>query len=315
MPRVGLVVDVHETRSMGDQDAVRDFQVETPDGRALGVSLWGDPDGAQLFWLHGTPGSRRLRHDVNGYKAQRLLVCTYDRPGYGMSTRRPGRTVAKVADDVETIADALSWDTFGVAGVSGGGAPALAAAANLPSMVSRCAAIAVSGPATAPDLDFAVGMDEESRASWQAAKRRDLVALKAEWDEAVAWVAEGMPGIDLSDQDRTMLVETLDAAGAHGVEGYVDDCLSLVRDWGFRVVDVIAPTRIMLARDDTSVPASHGDWLMAHLPDAELIWVDGGHFGPRAGPELDLIRWVGHGGPTNPDPSTLVGKGDSPGAS
>ena len=34
---------------------------------------------------------------------------------------------------------------------------------------------------------------------------------------------------------------------------------------------------------------------MAHLPDAELIWVDGGHFGPRAGPEMELLRWVGHG--------------------
>lgn len=313
MPRFGPAVDVHENRSMGDQDAVRDFHVETPDRRGLGVSLWGDPDGAQLFWLHGTPGSRRLRHDVNDYKAHGLWVCTYDRPGYGMSTRRPGRTVAQVADDVETIADALSWDRFGAAGVSGGGAPALAAAAGLADRVTRCAAVVVTGPATAPDLDFLAGMDEESQDSWDKALGHDTAALEAEWDETLAWFADGMPGIDVSDQVKEMLGETLDAAGPQGVGGYVDDLLSLVRDWGFRVDDVVAPTRIMLAREDTSVPAAHGDWLVRHLPDAELVWVDGDHLGPRAGPEMDLIRWVGHGGPTNPDPSTLVGKEDSPG--
>ena len=289
---------------MGDHEAVRDFQVETPDGRTLGVSLWGDPDGAQMFWLHGTPGSRRLRHDVNDYKAHRLWVCTYDRPGYGMSTRRPRRTVAHVADDVRTIADALGWDRFGVAGVSGGGAPALATAAGLPDRVSRCAAVVVPGPATAPDLDFLAGMDEESQESWDKALRQDTAALEAEWDETVAWFADGMPGIDVSDQVRTMLGETLDAAGSHGVGGFVDDLMSLVRDWDFRVEDVVAPTRIMLARDDTSVPAAHGDWLVRHLPNAELVWVDGDHFGPRAGPEMDLLRWVGHGSPTDRDPST-----------
>jgi pimeloyl-ACP methyl ester carboxylesterase len=280
---------------MSNQEAAKDLLVEAPDGRTLGVSLWGDPDGAPLFWLHGSPGSRRLRHDVDEYRAHRLWVCTYDRPGYGLSTRRPGRTVAQVADDVRAVADALGWDRFGAAGVSGGGAPALAAAAGLPDRVNRCAALVVPGPATAPDLDFAVGMDEESRESWEKALRHDTAALEAEWDEAVAWVADGMPGIDASDQEKIMLGETLDAAGSHGAGGYVDDIMSLVRDWGFRVEDVVAPTRIMLARDDTSVPAAHGDWLVRHLPDAELIWVEGDHFGPRAGPEMDLIRWVGHG--------------------
>ena len=287
---------------MGDQGAAQSLVVEAPDGRSLGVSLWGDPDGAPMFWLHGTPGSRRLRHDVDEYRAHRLWVCTYDRPGYGLSTRRPGRTVAHAADDVRAIADALGWDRFGAAGVSGGGAPALAAAAGLAARVNRCAAVVVPGPATAPDLDFLDGMDEESRGSWEKALRHDTAALEGEWEEAVAWFADGMPGIDVPDQVRTMLGETLDAAGSHGVGGFVDDLLSLARDWGFRVEDVVVPTRIMLARDDTSVPAAHGEWLVRHLPNAELIWVDGDHFGPRDGPEMELMRWVGHGTPDAPGP-------------
>jgi pimeloyl-ACP methyl ester carboxylesterase len=188
-----------------------------------------------------------------------------------------------------------------VAGVSGGGAPALAVAAGLPARVNRCAAVVVPGPATAPDLDFLVGMDGESRESWDKALRHDTAALEAEWDETLAWIADGMPGIEVSDQEKTILGETLDAAGSHGVSGFVDDLMSLVRDWDFRVEDVVAPTRIMLARDDTSVPAAHGDWLLRHLPDARLLWVDGDHFGPRDGPEMELIRWVGHGSPERPE--------------
>lgn len=291
---------------MGDQEAAGEFVIEAPDGRALGVCLWGDPEGAPLFWLHGTPGSRRLRHDVDQYRAHRLWVCTYDRPGYGLSTRRPGRTVAQVADDVRAIADALGWDRFGVAGVSGGGAPALAVAAGLRARVNRCAAVVVPGPATAPDLDFLGGMDDESRESWEKALRHDLAAMQAEWDETLAWFAAGMPGIEVSDQDKTMLGETLEAAGPHGVNGFVDDHMSLVRDWDFRVEDVVAPTRIMLARGDLSVPAAHGDWLLRHLPNAQLIWVDGDHFGPRDEPEMELIRWVGHG---SPEKTALVHSG------
>ena len=52
----------------------------------------------------------------------------------------------------------------------------------------------------------------------------------------------------------------------------------------------------MLARDDASVPGAHGEWLVGHLLAGELITVDGGHFGPRHDPEMELLTWVGQGG-------------------
>ena len=109
------------------------------------------------------------------------------------------------------------------------------------------------------------------------------------------WVKAGMPELDVPESDRTMLLEAFNESGRQGSAGYVDDCLSDGRDWGFSVEDIQAPTRIMLARDDTSVPAAHGEWLVRHLPNAELLWVDGGHFGPRQEPEMQLLNWVGHG--------------------
>ncbi|TCO38128.1 pimeloyl-ACP methyl ester carboxylesterase [Kribbella antiqua] len=268
--------------------------VTTPDGRRLGVCVWGDPDGAPLFWLHGTPGSRFLREPDDSYVRHHLRVYTYDRPGYGLSTRLPGRRAAGTAADVRAIADAFGLDEFGVAGVSGGGPSALAAAALLPERVRRCAVVAGLAPFSSEGLDFFAGMDEEGQQGWQL-NLQGASALESDWQEVLAWVKAGLPDLNLSDAEHAMLIETMIEATRQGSGGYIDDSLSFVDDWGFALEEVRVPTRIMVARDDTSVPAAHGEWLVGHLPAAELITVDGGHFGPRHDPEMELLTWVGHG--------------------
>jgi pimeloyl-ACP methyl ester carboxylesterase len=49
---------------------------------------------------------------------------------------------------------------------------------------------------------------------------------------------------------------------------------------------------VTIAREDTSVPPAHGRWLAAHLPNAQEVWVDGGHLGPRDEPEEQLLAWL-----------------------
>jgi pimeloyl-ACP methyl ester carboxylesterase len=280
---------------MRSSSPLEELVVDTIDGRRLGVCLWGAPDGAPLFWLHGTPGSRLLRHPEPTYVSRQLLVCTYDRPGYGISTRRPGRTVAAVAEDVEEIAAAVGWDRFAVGGVSGGGGPALAVAALVPARVTRCATVVASAPFGAEGLDFFSGMADEDRASWENAARGDEAALRAEWDGFAGWVADGMPDLSLPADVMEMLAAAFAESGRQGPAGFLDDSAAMVQDWGCAIEDVRAPTRVMVARDDTGVPVSHGEWLVDRLRDAELIRVDGGHFGPRAEPEAELLTWLGHG--------------------
>jgi pimeloyl-ACP methyl ester carboxylesterase len=74
--------------------------------------------------------------------------------------------------------------------------------------------------------------------------------------------------------------------------GMVDDYSSLLRPWGFDIRDVVCPTRVMIARKDTSVPPAHGYWLVDHLPAGEAVIVDGGHFVPRDEAEESLLKWL-----------------------
>src|SRR6201995_1799049 len=91
----------------------------TPDGRTLAYCEWGDPRGAPVFSLHGTPGSRLTRHpDEEVYRRAGVRAITYDRAGYGLSSRLPGRSIAHAAADVATIADALEIERFAVTGGS-----------------------------------------------------------------------------------------------------------------------------------------------------------------------------------------------------
>ena len=60
------------------------------DGRDLGWTEFGNPDGWPVFGFHGTPGSR-LQMGLNEAAACRadVRLIAPDRPGYGLSTSSP----------------------------------------------------------------------------------------------------------------------------------------------------------------------------------------------------------------------------------
>jgi pimeloyl-ACP methyl ester carboxylesterase len=266
--------------------------LQTADERELGVCQWGPDDGTPVFVLHGTPGSRFLRHVQGEYERQGVRAVTYDRPGYGLSTRWPGRTVADSAADVAAIADHLGLRTFGVAGISGGGPVALAAAAAMPDRVIRCATIKGAGPHDAPDLDPFEGMSSEEIEEWECAKQGEACLAGRFYEESVAW-AESLRD-EIPGPVGEMLVEAF-REGLRSPWGMVDDYGSMLRPWGFDVGGVACPTKVMIAREDTSVPPAHGYWLVDHLGAGEAFVVDGGHFGPQDEEEEALLGWLASG--------------------
>src|SRR6478752_8569929 len=123
---------------MTDLDRPRlEGSVAVRDGRRLSFAEFGDPRGAAIVWMHGTPGARRqvpvearrfaLEHD--------LRIIGVDRPGIGSSTPHLYRDILRWTGDLVALCDVLDIDTLRVIGLSGGGPYALAAGAALPDRV------------------------------------------------------------------------------------------------------------------------------------------------------------------------------------
>jgi pimeloyl-ACP methyl ester carboxylesterase len=272
--------------------------VTTPDGRTLAVRETGDPDGVTVFALHGTPGCGRVL-PVMSESARELGIrlLSHDRPGYGGSTRKPGRTIADVAADVAAIADQLGVGRFGVWGASGGGPHSLACAALLPDRVAAAAAIASPAPYGAEGLDYFDGMGELNAIELDImaeGPERHMAWLQELADEMLSGspqaVREGLATLlspidveALTDELATFLYDDFVCAISNGVEGWHDESVADLGDWGFSVEDISLPVQIWHGGEDRFVPGAHGRWLADHVPEADL------HFHPELG-HLSLIE-------------------------
>src|SRR5205814_6009293 len=121
----------------------------------------GDPNGRPILFHHVTPSSGKPFDPHVALAQERgIRLVSYDRAGYGDSTRNTGRSVTDVTQDVEAIADALGLERFATWGVSGGGPHALATAAGLQDRVVAVATAASIAPPDRPGVDLTEGMGE-----------------------------------------------------------------------------------------------------------------------------------------------------------
>ena len=272
---------------------MEELTIGTTDGRSLTVYDAGDPAGRPILFHHGTPSSGVPydRH-VGLARQQGVRLLSYDRAGYGDSTRKPERAVADIGRDVEAIADALELDEFATWGLSGGGPHALATAAALPDRVVAVASAASIAPPDRPELDLTEGMGDGNIVEFGLAQQGEE-ALRPALERDFADLGDlDVPGFIeamrpfLSDVDAAALDGELGAyvlAGfrrslARSVDGWVDDDLALTRSWGFELESIRVPTLVVQGRQDLMVPWAHGEWLAHNLPAAEA-WLreDEGH--------------------------------------
>jgi pimeloyl-ACP methyl ester carboxylesterase len=255
--------------------------IELPDGRSLEVEVSGPTDGTPLIFHHGTPGSAyQFRAIRRAAHTRGLRLVTFSRAGYGSSTRRPGRSVVDVVDDVVAVLDYLGTDRCLAAGWSGGGPHALATGARLAEQVAGVLVIAGVAPYDAVDLDFLDGMGQQNIEEFGSALRgeaalRPGLQTEAEQlrDTDAAGVIESLSTL-LPDVDRAVvtaefgedLVASFTGAFRSGVDGWVDDDLAFTRPWGFALEEIGVPTFIWQGSEDLMVPFAHGQWLARHLP-------------------------------------------------
>jgi pimeloyl-ACP methyl ester carboxylesterase len=263
----------------------RELQVASPDGRVIEVATVGDPAGLTVFYHHGTPGSAPLvkmfarESDQTG-----LFFVTMSRAGYGLSSRREGRSIGSIVDDVRTVLDALGRDTYVAVGWSGGGPHALACAAlDAP----RClAAWSLAGVVPIDvDFDWTEGMGPENLEEFALSKiggpdyERHIAQEGEKFAHANADNIIELFGGLLSDVDkaalaeveaRTVLAEACCHAFVASYTGFFDDDRAFFAPWGFAPSAITVPVNVWYGDHDLMVPPTHGAWLAKSIPTAKV---------------------------------------------
>jgi pimeloyl-ACP methyl ester carboxylesterase len=282
--------------------------LETEDGCRLRAEIAGDSRRVVLVQV-GSPNAGVLHHAwVQDAAARGLTLVTYDRPGFGCSSRRAGRMVADCAADVRTLSEALGFDRCAVWGFSSGGPHALACGALLDGLVAAVATIGSPAPSDAPGLDWFAGRPDEAleeyelflsdRAEWerQGEQQRDELLAMSARELAEQWSAgkSAADGAVLQGEIGVWLHRAAQVAVTSSVDGWTDDDIAVYHSpWGFDPASISIPVKVWHGLDDRFVPVAHGRWLAEAIPGAQAELRDhDGHFTVVARRIGEVHEWL-----------------------
>jgi pimeloyl-ACP methyl ester carboxylesterase len=273
-----------------------------PNGHTLGYATYGSPIGHPLFFPHGYPSSRL--EGIWLHQAAQTLnihIISPDRPGIGLSTRSPTRTLLEFPSLISFLATYLRLSSFSILGSSGGGPYALACAYKLKDdRRLRCVGVVAGfGP---PNLGFE-GMGWGNRLllrglqwwpsavhklmEWtlmRAAQNPDSSVLRDEWKKAVSRMTGRDREVFEKDSKEgggsgEIFEACVEGAREHwrqGKGGFVDDGRVVMSPWGFELEDVeFEGVRLFYGTKDTNTPVQMGRVMAGRLRNATLNEYEG----------------------------------------
>jgi pimeloyl-ACP methyl ester carboxylesterase len=269
-----------------------DGTIKLSDGRTLSYAEYGDPAGTPLFYFHGFP-SCHVEARIAGPAAERLgvRVIALDRPGFGRSDFKKGRTIGDWPDDVAEAADHLRIERFAVLGESGGGPYAAACARKIPQRLTRAAIVSGWGPVD--KAEARAGLPWLSRFTLALWRRVPLFAYLTMWYLALVarWVPRlavrmawrGLPRPDRQIVEkpamRSMMVDVLRDTFRRGSRGHAHETLLFARPWDFTLEDIATEVHLWHGDADETVPVSMGRYVAQTIPNCRATFVPGaGHF-------------------------------------
>lgn len=269
-----------------------DIDIRLADGRRLVACDLGAENGQPVVALHGTPGSRLMLRPADAIATRlglRLIVP--DRPGCGLSSPHPGRTLTDFAGDLAQLLDILHVPECALIGISGGGPYAIAAAARLSDRLSRVALISPVGP-LAEHVDprrlslphrrlFLHLGQQRTRARLLAAAGIGLLRLAplATYSQFARLLGPADAAILTPPHMRDhVLADALEGV-RQGSDGALGDLALFGQPWGFDPQRARQPVVIWHAPADRLVPFEGAAALARLLPNVELRPIaNAGHF-------------------------------------
>jgi pimeloyl-ACP methyl ester carboxylesterase len=260
------------------------MRLSLADGRTLAYEIYGAREGDPVYVFHGLPGSRlqaAFLHDKAA--AAGLCLISPDRPGFGLSSASPQRTVLGWAQDVRQLADHLGHARFDVLGISCGGAYALACAHELPTRIGSVGLMAGMGPMDLPAirrkqmpvlrLMFALARVQPWLVSPMLAL--DRLMYRGDPKRAVRTVAALLTEPDrLLLRDNALVADGFASSLAEGyrqgVRAAMLEARLIASPRNFALERIGVPVHVFQGEHDRHVPPEMGAYLARTLPRATL---------------------------------------------
>jgi pimeloyl-ACP methyl ester carboxylesterase len=261
--------------------------LQLPDGRLMSYGEYGSraSDARPFIFVHGIPDCRfdcvMLPSDEERARRMNIRWIGIDRPGMGLSTIHPGRTVTGWIDDLRHLINHLKLDSYRVLGVSGGTAYALAAAKLLPRDQLKSVGIMVG---VAPWEAGLSGMSIVSRVGMTVYKhypaavgafhKKFLLPIvhqesPAATEKMMRRSKSSLKQVNIADDDAPGLAKVWREAFRQGADGVTEDSTTATEPWGFELEEVDYPgIRLWYGSEDVNTPPHMGKWMSARLPQA-----------------------------------------------
>lgn len=242
------------------------------DDVSIAYQVWGRGDPA-LVWVPGAASHLELGWEmpslVHLYRrlGSYFRTVTFDKRGTGLSDRSLGMgTLEARADDIRAVFDAADVERAVVVGVSEAAALAMMFAALNPERVERLVLLAAL---VKPDPAATEALAADFESKWGTGEITQAIWFKGASDERL---------VELGRFERAMATPRAMA--------------DLLRNNSQLDAKPLAPklqmpTRVIHVRDDPVVPFSNAEWLAAHIPNSDLVVLEGDYHGPADLAEMD----------------------------
>ena len=228
----------------------------------------GPPEADRVLYINGTNGDLRNIVGLGTGPLERSFdALYYDQRGLGQTSIPPGPyTMADYADDAVALLDTIGWDTCHVIGVSFGGMVAQEFALRHPTRVNRLVLCCTSsGGAGGASFDLLAAAelppDERLRTTISVLDSRN------DWSTDPPTWAPGFAPIATAIMNRP--------EPTHGARLQLEARAG--HDTWDRLSNITQLTLVIGGRYDLQAPPANVERLAERIPNAELVFCDGGH--------------------------------------
>jgi pimeloyl-ACP methyl ester carboxylesterase len=271
--------------------ALTDQTTKLQDGRALGYAEFGDPSGTPVLFFHGFPASRLegIALDTPA-RAVGVRLIAPDRPGFGLSDPKRGRSFSNWPDDVIQLAVHLGIYDFAVLGTSGGSPYVVACADRISERLTAAGIVSGISPLRSQAVRLTMNPDQRrmfvsvGRFPWLARRifARSMQEVQTDFPSLLKRMAAERPEVDRFILERPdvkdMLRPNLTEAFRQGVTGAAQELALYRGSWHLALKKVAYPIQIWQGRKDVITPSSMAEELASLLPHTLTRWYpDEGH--------------------------------------